>query len=270
MMLKHGIGTGLAAALMILLAGHVSALTVEIHLNRENVRDQKYSFQVTSVDRANVMEFAVTVTPKKEKLSAGLLARLYLSDGKTDLATVPVEEKRDGDKVAYWFRVAPDLLSKTRFEFSVLSGNEEKDANWKTRFVAKPGTLEYWFYVGDFLAPKITGAPVAAPSVLASHRTESHNQWLAQRIEELRKIKVGMTRREVEKLLQVAPASFYYASSRDRRGGCRYEHPICSYIQVDVEYKLARDTPTATHPDDDMVSRVSQPIVDLVSNKSRF
>jgi hypothetical protein len=142
---------GFAIALMVLPLLKASALTVQIQLDPANITLQKFAFQVTNEDRDGMKQFGVTVTAKKEKLSPGLLARLHLSDGKTDFAMVPVEETREGDKVTYWFRVAPNLMSKTRFEFDVLNGKEDKDANGKPRFIAIPGTIEYWFYVGDFV-----------------------------------------------------------------------------------------------------------------------
>lgn len=141
---------GVMSALMVLPLSKAAALTVQIQLVPANVTMQKFAFQVTTEERDGMKQFAVSVTAKKEKLSPGLLARLHLSDGKTDFALVPVEETREGDKVTYWFHVAPNLVGKTRFEFDVLSGKEEKEPNGKTRFIAIPGTLEYWFYLGDF------------------------------------------------------------------------------------------------------------------------
>jgi len=145
---------GLTMAVLVLPLLNASALTVQIQLTPGNRTEQKYAFQVTNEDRDGMKQFGVTVTAKKEKLSPGLLARLHLSDGKTDIAMVPVEETREGDKVTYWFRVAPNLMAKSRFEFDVLSGKETKDADGKTRFIAIPGTIEYWFYVGDFATQK--------------------------------------------------------------------------------------------------------------------
>ncbi len=141
---------GLMLAMLVLPLLQASALTVQIQLTPGNTAMQKYAFQVTNEEHEGMKQFGVTVTAKKEKLSPGLLARLNLSDGQTNIAIVPVEETREGDKVTYWFRIAPNLLAKSRFEFDVLSGNEVKGSDGKTRFVAEPGTIEYWFYVGDF------------------------------------------------------------------------------------------------------------------------
>ncbi|MCW3055822.1 MAG: hypothetical protein JWN14_4992 [Chthonomonadales bacterium] len=145
---------GLAMSMLVLPLLKASALTVQIQLTPSNKTEQKFAFQVTNEDRDGMKQFGVTVTAKKEKLSPGLLARLHLSDGKTDIAMVPVEETREGDKVTYWFRVAPNLMSKTRFEFDLLNGKETKEADGKKHFIAFPGTIEYWFYVGDFATQK--------------------------------------------------------------------------------------------------------------------
>lgn len=157
--------SGLTAVLILLPLLKASALTVETQLNRANINLQKFAFQITSEERDGMQHVGVTVTAKKEKLSPGLLARLHLSDGKSDIAMVPVEETRAGDKVTYWFRVAPSLVAKTRFEFDVLNGAMVKEESGKTHFVALPGSLDYWFYVGDFITPR--GIAARAKTVLA-------------------------------------------------------------------------------------------------------
>ncbi|MCW3098988.1 MAG: hypothetical protein JWL77_4606 [Chthonomonadaceae bacterium] len=166
---------GFAIALMVLPLLKATALTVAIQLVPANITMQKFAFQVTNEDRDGMKQFGVTVTAKKEKLSPGLLARLHLSDGKTDFAMVPVEETREGDKVTYWFRVAPNLMGKTRFEFDVLNGADVKDSNGKTRFVALPGTIEYWFYVGDFVPQR---GIAAGRKHMSSHAHKTVEQTL--------------------------------------------------------------------------------------------
>ena len=96
----------------------------------------------------------MTVTPKKDTLSPGLLARLHLRNAKTNLATIPLEETREAGKVTYWFRIAPAFLANSRFGFAILSGKEETLSNGKTRFIAVPGTIEYQFNIRDYVAKK--------------------------------------------------------------------------------------------------------------------
>ena len=99
---------------------------------------------------------------KKAVFRRGLLARLHLFDDKTEIATVPLEETREGGKVTYWFQFASGLLAKSRFEFDILSGKEEALPNGKTRFIAEPGTLEYDFNLRDFVKVKTAVKPNAA------------------------------------------------------------------------------------------------------------
>lgn len=144
---------GFALALLVLPMVKASAVMVEIQLNPGNIKQQKVAFQITGEERDSMAQVGVTVTSKTEKLSPGLFARLRLSDGKTEFAMVPLEEKREGDKVTYWFHVAPNLLAKSRFEFELLNSVKVKESG-KTRTVVMPGGINYWFYVGDFVTPK--------------------------------------------------------------------------------------------------------------------
>ena len=161
---------GLTALLLTAPLLRTNALTVQIEVGPTNIKAQPYQFDITSKDRDGMKQFGVTITPKQGKLSPGLLARLRLFDGENAalatvplaaLATVPLEETRDGGKVTYWFQVAPRLLAKSRFEFAVLSGVQEKLPDGKTRFVAEPGTLEYYFNLRDFIAAKAARTPVS-------------------------------------------------------------------------------------------------------------
>jgi hypothetical protein len=171
MMRQSTVRFGLMMALMALPLLKASALTVQIQLTADNIKQQKVAFQITNQYREGLRQVIVTVSPKAEALSPGLLARLTVSDGTTTYAMVPVEEKREGANVTYWFRVAPNLLGKSKFEFDVLSGKEEKDADGKTHFVAIPGTIEYWFYVGEFVTPK---GLARSEKTTPSHATKTH------------------------------------------------------------------------------------------------
>ena len=137
-----------------------NALTVQFEVGPGNIKTQPYNFDIASRDRDGIQQFNITITQKKGELSPGLSARLHLSDGKTEIAAVPLEETREGGKVTYWFQVAPGLLAKSRFEFDVFSGIVEKLPNGKTRFIAEPGTLEYWFNLRDFPATKTAQKPL--------------------------------------------------------------------------------------------------------------
>jgi hypothetical protein len=130
----------------------VCASPPPIEVGPTNINTLPYSFAFTSQDRDGLVQFGVTVTPKKDRLSPGLLARLHLMDAKTKVATIPLEETREGSKVTYWFQIAPAFLAKSRFEFDILSGKEETLPNGTTRFIAEPGTLEYDFNIRDYVS----------------------------------------------------------------------------------------------------------------------
>ena len=153
---------GLTALLFTAPTLTANALTVPFEITPGNIKTQQYQFDITSKDRDGLKQIGFTIAPKKGELSPGLSARLHLSDGKTELGVVPVEETRAGGKVTYWFQIAPNLLAKSRFEFDVFSGKVEKLPDGKTRFLAEPGTLEYWFRLRDFVPLKTAKKPAPA------------------------------------------------------------------------------------------------------------
>ena len=158
-MQKISVLAGLTALLLTASLLRANALTVQFEVTPDNIRDQPYTFAFKSKDRDGLKKIGLTVTPKKGELSPGLSARLHLMDGSEALATLPLEATRDGNIVTYWFQMAPNLLAKSRFEFDVFSGVMEKLPDGKTRFVAEPGTLEYWFSLRDFIATKAALKP---------------------------------------------------------------------------------------------------------------
>ena len=129
-----------------------------------------YTFAFTSVDRDGLKHIGVTIALKKDSRRPEplwsryhrLSALLHLFDDKMELAALPLEETEEGGKVTYWFHIAPGLLAKSRFEFAIHSGNEETLPNGKTRFIGKPGTLEYHFNLRDFVALKTAKKPNTA------------------------------------------------------------------------------------------------------------
>jgi hypothetical protein len=152
---------GLTALLLTAPLLKANALTVQIDVGPTNIQTLPYIFAFTNKERDGRRQIGVTITPKKDKLSPGLLARLHLFDAKTEVAVVPLEETREGGAVTYWFQIAPALLAKSRFEFDVLSGVEEKLPDGKTRFVAEPGTLIYYFNLRDYIITKTALKPSA-------------------------------------------------------------------------------------------------------------
>lgn len=121
-----------------------------------------YTFVFTSAERDGLIQLGVTVSPKKGSLSPGLLARVHLIKETTEVATIPLEETREGSKVTYWFRIAPAFVAKSRFDFHILSGKEERMPNGATRFIAIPGTLQYQFYIRDYVPSKTVAKRIGA------------------------------------------------------------------------------------------------------------
>ncbi len=152
---------GLAAVLLTAPLMKASASPPPIMVPPDWIKNLPYTFVFTNEDRDGLIAVGVTVTPKKGSLSPGLLARLHLIET-TKLATIPLEETREEGKVTYWFQIAPAFVAKSRFEFDILSGKEERLPNGKTRFVAEPGTLEYQFNIRDYIATKTAAKPANA------------------------------------------------------------------------------------------------------------
>lgn len=91
-----------------------------------------------------------------------------------------------------------------------------------------------------------------------------HCAWLAERVNEIEKIKVGMTRPEVEKLLTVDEGGF------PLRKSVRYQNRKCEYIKLDVTYKVAKAIKTADGSENDTVLKITSPLLDLVPNRARW
>jgi hypothetical protein len=72
--------------------------------------------------------------------------------------------------------------------------------------------------------------------VAAAPATPTHCEWLAKIIREVEAVKVGMTRKDVEKVLQEEAGG-----QVQRRKSLRYQHPDCSYVKLIVTFEAAKD-----------------------------
>ncbi len=153
---------GLTALLLTAPLIKASASPPPIEVTPEYVKTLPYTFVFTNEDRNGLIAVGVTVTPRKGRLSPGLLARLHLIEEKAELAAIPLEETREEGKVTYWFHISPALIAQSRFDFYILSGKEEHLPNGQTRFIAIPGTLEYQFPIRDYVAIKKAAKPAKA------------------------------------------------------------------------------------------------------------
>jgi hypothetical protein len=107
-------------------------------------------------------------------------------------------------------------------------------------------------------------AELAAAAEPAGQPAEASNhcKWLARIISEVESIKVGMTRKDVEKVLQEEVGGLV-----QRRKSLRYQHPDCSYVKLIVSFEAAKGE---NEKDDKVVERSSTPFLDLIPNTKRF
>ena len=134
------------------------AAWVEHQLTPRNAVGDWISFAVKTKDVEGLKQFDVTVEMKKRKISPVLTARVDVFDGKTRIASVPVDGVRKDGKVTYWFRIAPRLITHSKFEFGEHGHALEKDVQggpvtdeWgRVKYIGVPGGSGYWFYLGDF------------------------------------------------------------------------------------------------------------------------
>jgi hypothetical protein len=75
---------------------------------------------------------------------------------------------------------------------------------------------------------------------------------IRQALDDYLQIKVGMTRREVEK-------QFKEDGGMQVRGQTRYVYKKCAYVQVEISFKLADSRKTVESSPDDIVTKVSKP-----------
>ncbi len=153
-MRTYALATSLAA-LLTMTVRQAHAVWVETQLTPQSTTTQHLSFSIKTKDADALKQFEVTVKPKADwKLSPVLTARLHIVDGETNIAVVPVEEKREGGKMTYWFRIAPKFLANSKFQFGEHGYGEVKDAQGNTQYVGLPGGTGYWFYLRDFANPE--------------------------------------------------------------------------------------------------------------------
>src|SRR5579871_4549338 len=100
----------------------------------------------------------------------------------------------------------------------------------------------------------------AARPIAQEQDPGGHCAWLAERIKEMQAVKFGMTRREVQKLLNAD------INGMEHRSSVRYENPKCSYIKLNLGFKLDKGTKAEDGRDNDTVTKISEPFLDLVPN----
>ena len=94
---------------------------------------------------------------------------------------------------------------------------------------------------------------------LQTAEDKAHCEWLTGIIRQTETIRVGMRREDVEKVLNPD-----LGGDADPKA-MRYQHPVCSYVKVDVWFELAESGDRAR----DSIIRRSMPLLDLIPNKDR-
>ena len=96
-------------------------------------------------------------------------------------------------------------------------------------------------------------------SAQSPQKSQSHTEWMANSLEEMQKIKVGMTR---EDLLKVFTTEGGLSTDLNRT----YVYRECPYIKVDVEFepvgRPASDTDgrvTLVEANEDVIKNISKP-----------
>jgi hypothetical protein len=105
------------------------------------------------------------------------------------------------------------------------------------------------------------GLAAAADPASRPADAPNHCQWLAKIIREVESIKVGMTRKDVEKVLREEVGGLV-----QRRKSLRYQHPDCSYVKLIVSFEAKGEN----EKDDKVVERSGIPFLDLIPNTKRF
>lgn len=96
----------------------------------------------------------------------------------------------------------------------------------------------------------------------ASQPQSDHEQWIADSLKEMQRVKVGMTREDLLKIF-VTEGGLYTRSHRT------YVYRGCPYIKVDVEFQSvgpsARDQngrETLIESPNDVIAKISKPYLD--------
>ena len=110
--------------------------------------------------------------------------------------------------------------------------------------------------IASFFVLLLTNSILSAQS---PQKSQSHTEWMANSLQEMQKIKVGMTR---EDLLKVFTTEGGISTDLNRT----YVYRECPYIKVDVEFepvgRPARDADgrvTLVEANEDVIKNISRP-----------
>jgi hypothetical protein len=149
----------LAAVVCALGAPAARALTVTVPVTPKSLKQDRRTFTVRTKEVGPLTEFTVTIEASQGQLSPFLFPDLHLNTKELTLGYVRVEGKREGDKVTYWFRVAPQAVAHSTFELGEQNygpvrdakGTPIRDAAGKPRYEMFIGGIDYELKLADFV-----------------------------------------------------------------------------------------------------------------------
>ena len=153
----------LAALVLAASVRQAMAVVVVIQLTKDFTTEDR-SFKVETQDVDGLKQLKVTYTFDKTagKYPPWFGARLDMIMAGKLVASVPVEVFRSRGKVTWSFRVSPESLADSKFEFDqggsgVVTdpqGNPSRDESGDVEFLPDFGGTKYWFHLRDFANPK--------------------------------------------------------------------------------------------------------------------
>jgi hypothetical protein len=158
MRLRHVLLLPLIAAFL-LMAKAAYALWVEYQLTPKALAFDGRTFTIQSKARPEdgLLQFEVVVTPtadaRRKHVSQFTTGYLTLTGEAGRIAHVPIEGKREGEKVRYWFRVSTESVPYSRFEISESNDTSIRGAK-EERVEILMGGVSYWFRLRDFTSSK--------------------------------------------------------------------------------------------------------------------
>jgi hypothetical protein len=147
-----------ALALIGVAARPASAVWVESQLTPRGLSDGDRVFSIHQEMRDGLKQFSVTVTPKGKPLSPFASGKLQVIQGDRTVAIMPVTGTWKKGSVSFWFRVSPEALGQSRFDYAEQAymkaergaGEPAPDPERTGRYEMTLGGQAWYFFLRDF------------------------------------------------------------------------------------------------------------------------
>jgi hypothetical protein len=147
-----------ATALNGVAARPASAVWVESQLTPRGLSDGDRDFSIHQEMRDGLKLFSVTVTPKGKPLSPFANGKLQVIQGDKTVAIMPVTGTWKKGAISFWFRVSPETLTLSRFDFAEQAymqarrgeGEPAPDPERTGRYEMTLGGQASYFFLRDF------------------------------------------------------------------------------------------------------------------------